>query len=125
MADYLPIRIPGQALVATASAAITAGQIVEVSGNDTVAPAGAASAKWLGVAAFDAKAGDRVTVHAGGTQAPIAAGSVTAGALVAVAADGKVATATEAVEDTPADPVVGVALTSAADGAEVRVQFIR
>lgn len=119
MADYLPIRIPGQALVATASAAITAGQVVEVSGNDTVAPAGAASAKWLGVAAFDAKAGDRVTVHAGGTQAPKASGAITAGDLVASAADGKVATSADG------SNAVGLALTTAADGAEVRVQFIR
>lgn len=119
MADYLPIRIPGQALVATASAAITAGQIVEVSGNDTVAPAAAASAKWLGVAAFDAKAGDRVTVHAGGTQAPKASGAVTAGDQVAVAAGGTVATSADGVG------AVGVALTNAADGAEARVQFIR
>lgn len=119
MADYLPIRIPGQALVATASAAITAGQIVEVSGNDTVAPAAAASVKWLGVAAFDAKAGDRVTVHAGGTQAPKASGAVTAGDQVAVAAGGTVATSADGVG------AVGVALTNAADGAEARVQFIR
>lgn len=119
MADYLPIRIPGQALVATASAAITAGQIVEVSGNDTVAPAAADSVKWLGVAAFDAKAGDRVTVHAGGTQAPKASGAVTAGDQVAVAAGGTVATSAEGVG------AVGVALTNAADGAEARVQFIR
>lgn len=120
MADYLPIRIPGQALVATASAAITAGQVVEVSGNDTVAPAGVASAKWLGVAAFDAKAGDRVTVHAGGTQAPKASGAITAGAEVVTAANGAVAAAGE-----DAAGVVGIALTTAADGAEVRVQFIR
>ena len=119
MADYLPIRIPGQALVATASADISGGQVVEVSGNDTVAPAAAASAKWLGVAAFNAKAGDRVTVHAGGTQAPKAAGAITAGDIVAAAADGAVATVTAA------EPAVGVALTDAADGAEVRVQFIR
>jgi predicted RecA/RadA family phage recombinase len=119
MADYLPIRIPGQALVATASAAITAGQIVEVSGNDTVAPAGAGSVKWLGVAAFDAKAGDRVTVHAGGTQAPKASGAVTAGDQVAVAADGAVATSADG-----AGAVV-FALTNAVDGAEARVQFIR
>lgn len=118
MADYLPIRIPGQALVATASAAITAGQIVEVSGNDTVAPADAASVKWLGVAAFDAVAGNRVTIHAGGTQAPAASGTVTAGDQVAVAADGKVATSVDG------DGAIGVALTTATD-AEVRVQFIR
>lgn len=119
MADYLPIRIPGQALVATASAAITAGQIVEVSGNDTVAPAGAGSAKWLGVAAFDAKAGDRVTIHAGGTQAPKASGAVTAGDQVAAAANGRVATSADGAA------ALGVALTNAADGAEVRVQFTR
>lgn len=120
MADYLPIRIPGQALVATASAAVTAGQVVEVSGNDTVAPAAAVSTKWLGVAAFDAKAGDRLTVHAGGTQAPKASGEITAGALVVTADAGKVATATE-----PAAAIIGIALTTATDGAEVRVQFIR
>jgi predicted RecA/RadA family phage recombinase len=57
MADYLPKRKPGQAIPMTASAAITGGQLVRVSGSGTVAPTSAASADWLGVAAQDAASG--------------------------------------------------------------------
>lgn len=121
MADYLPIRIPGQALVLQASADVTGGQLVAVSGSGTVAPAGAASAAWVGVAAFDAKSGAKVTVHCGGEQELVASGAITAGALVVSAAGGKVASST-----TPAaGTLVGVALTTAADGAKVRVKAER
>jgi len=122
MAEYIPVRIPGQALVAPASATIVGGQVVAVSGSGTVAPAGAASVAWLGVAGFDAASGDQVTVHAGGTQEVTASGAITAGAVVVTAANGQVAAA-------GADPAlgtqVGIALTTAASGAKVRVQFDR
>lgn len=121
MAEYLPVYKPGQALTLKASAAITAGQIVEVTGAGTVGPAGADSVKWVGVAAFDAATNDNVTIYAGGVQAPVASGTVTAGDLVVCAADGEVVS-----DATPATApaLVGVALSTATDAA-VRVAFVR
>ena len=121
MAEYLPIRTPGDALVATASASITGGNLVAVSGNGTVATAGATTVAWLGVAGFDAVSGDSVTVYAGGVQEVTASGAITAGAAVVAGANGTVVSSA-----TPAAATqVGVALTTAADGAKVRVKFAR
>lgn len=121
MADYLPLFKPGQAVTRQASAAITGGQVVMVSGDGTVAPATADTTAWLGVAAFDAASGDDVNVFSGGVQRPTASGAITAGALVECAAAGEVATAA-----TPAvGTVVGVALSTAADGETVDVAFVR
>ena len=121
MAEYLPILKPGQALTLKASAAVTAGQVVEVTGVNTCGPAGADSVKWVGVAAFDAAINDNVTIYAGGVQAPVASGLVTAGDLVVCAAVGEVIT-----DATPltAPALVGVALSTATDAA-VRVAFGR
>ena len=122
MAEYIPVLTPGHALVSSASATITGGQLVAVSGSGTVGPAGAASVAWVGVAAFDAASGDRVTVYTDGVQELTASGAITAGAVVVSGAAGTVATA----GGTPAlGTQVGVALTTAADGAKVRVKFAR
>lgn len=121
MAEYLPVYTPGQALTLKASASITGRQIVAVSGSGTVAPAGAASTAAVGVAGFDAATNDNVTIYAGGVQDVTASGSVTAGSPVICGANGTaVASATP-----PAGQQIGVALTTAADGARVRVQFGR
>ena len=121
MAEYLPIYKPGQALTLKASAAVTGKQIVAVSGSGTVAPAGAASTAAVGVAAFDAATNDNVTVYAGGVQEVTASGAITAGSPVICGASGTVVAAA-----TPAaGQQVGIALTTAADGASVRVQFGR
>ncbi len=117
MADYLPIFKQGDTFTSQASAAITGGQLVAVSGTGTVAPAGAAATNVVGVAAFDAASGDKVTIFRGGVQYPIAVTAVTAGDLVDAAAAGKVATGTTA--------PVGVALTTAGAGAPVQVLFNR
>lgn len=117
MAEYLPLYTPGQALTLKASAAVAGGQVLEVTGAGTVGPAGAASVKTVGVAGFDAAVNDNVTIYAGGVQLCTASGAVTAGDQVAAAAGGKVATGTTA--------VIGIALSTAADGAIVRVQFNR
>lgn len=117
MAEYLPIYKPGQAITLKASAAITGGQVVEVTGDGTVGPAGAASTKVLGVAGFDAAINDNVTVYAGAVQHCTASGAITAGDTVQAAASGKVATGTTA--------PIGLALSTAADAADVRVRFIR
>lgn len=121
MAEYLPIYKPGQAITLKASATVTGKQVVAVSGSGTVAPAGAASTAAVGVAAFDAATNDNVTIYAGGVQEVIASGAITAGSPVICGAAGTVvASATP-----PAGQQVGVALTTAADAAAVRVQFGR
>lgn len=121
MAEYLPILKPGQALTLKASATITGGLLVSVSGSGTVATAGAASTSVVGVAAFDGVTNDNVTVFAGGVQECVASGAITAGSpVIAGAAGTVVASATP-----PAGQQVGVALTTAADTAKVRVQFLR
>lgn len=121
MAEYLPIHTPGQAVTLKASASITAGQVVGVTGSGTVGPAGADSAVMVGVAAQDASTNDYVTVYCGGTQSVTAAGAITAGDAIECAANGTVATASGGTVLT----VIGVALTTAADTAKVRVRFIR
>lgn len=121
MAEYLPIYKPGQAVTLKASASITGGQVVAVSGNGTVAPAGADSAAWVGVAAFDAATNDNVTIFCGGVQNVTASGAITAGDAIECAASGAVATAASATALT----YVGIALTTAADAAKVRVAFAR
>lgn len=115
MADYSPLFKPGSAITYSASAEVAGGQVVEVSGDRTVAPAAAGSLKVVGVAGFAAAVGDQVTVYSGGVQRPVASGAVAAGDRVAAAADGKVATATEG--------TIGVALAAAADDAPVQIKF--
>ncbi len=122
MAEYLPIFKPGQAITLKASAAITGGQVVEVTGAGTVGPAGANSTKVVGVAGFDAAINDYVTVYAGGVQNCTSAGVITAGDLVAAAASGNVAT--NAAPD--AGVQIGIALSTTTGASQaVRVQFAR
>lgn len=89
MADYLPKFKPGQSVTYKASEAITGGRLVEITGDRTVAHAGADSAKVIGVAGFDAAIGDDVTVFSGGVQRLTAATVIAAGTAVTAAADGK------------------------------------
>ena len=117
MAEYLPIFNTGQAITLKASAALTGGQVVEVTGNGTVGPAGAASTKVVGVAGFDAAINDNVTVYRGGVQHATAAGDITAGDTIQAAASGQVATGSTA--------PIGVALFTAANGEDVRFAHTR
>lgn len=121
MAEHTPIFKPGEAITRVASAAVTGGQVLIVSGNDTVAPASAASAAWLGVAAFDAASGEQVTVLSGGVHELTASGAIAAGARVVTAAAGAVA---DIGAGTDYSQVVGVALAAAAGG-KVRVKLVR
>jgi hypothetical protein len=130
MAEYLPVKSPGQALTPSASATITAGQLVAVSGVSTVAAAGANALNWLGVAAFDAVNGDVVTVYCDGVQELVTTGTVTAGDLVVAAASGTVSTLAAVSTPTAADvtntrAIVGVALTTATTGLKVQVKLAR
>ncbi|MFJ2518660.1 capsid cement protein [Cellulosimicrobium cellulans] len=114
MGDYVPL-FEGNARTFTADADVTGGQLVIVTGDRAVSTATADSAAVVGVAAFDAKDGDDVTVHGGGVQRLIAAGAITAGARVAAAAGGKVSVTGE--------NTIGLALTAAADGAEAQIRL--
>lgn len=121
MADYLPKFKPGQSVTFTASADVTGGRLVAVTGNRTVGPAGADSSAVVGVAGFNAKAGERVTVftRAGGVHPLTASAAIAAGAKVSSAAAGKIQTvgATE-------NPI-GLALEAAtADNDVIDVLFI-
>ena len=90
MADYLPKFHDGVAITLSSSAAVTGGQLVAVTGDGTVGPAGADSTAVVGVAGFDVQSGDRLTVYRHGVQRLTAADAITAGAPVAAAADGQV-----------------------------------
>lgn len=119
--DYVPLYKPGQTITSQVSAAVVGGQLLAVSGSGTVAPAGAASTAWVGVAAFDAPTvGDKVTIHCGGVQRLVASGAITAGAGVIAGANGTVATGLGTVGQQ-----VGIALTTAADTALVEVLMVR
>ena len=61
MGDYNPLA-PACALGWIASAAITGGQLVAITGNGTVGPAAETSQSVLGIAAFDAISGSNVTI---------------------------------------------------------------
>jgi len=60
MGDYVPVAEGPYSYVT--SAAVTGGQLVELTGNNTVQPASVTSQQVVGVAAFDAASGARVTV---------------------------------------------------------------
>lgn len=124
MAEYLPLHSPGKAFTRTTSAAVTAGQLVSVSGSGTVAPSAAADVAWCGVAGQDASAtGFLITVFSGGVQRCVAGtGGVTAGQLVHAGAAGTVIAHTNGTTDYL---VVGVALTTATATNLVEVQFDR
>lgn len=122
MAEYLPLHLPGKAYTRAASAAITGGQLVRVSGAGTVAPTSAASADWLGVAGFDAAIGDNVVVYSEGVQRLVASGTIAAGANVEGAATGQAASHTNGTNDVN---IVGLALNAVTVGQLVEVSMLR
>ena len=129
MAEWLPKYLDGDSWTSTASATITAGQLLAVSGVNTVAPAGVNASNHVGVAMFDAASGAVVTVSSPQVGVCIASGAITAGDLVAPAAAGAVSTLAVVSTPTAADvtgtrALVGVALTTAV-GNLVTVFFVR
>jgi hypothetical protein len=121
MSDYIPRHTPGTAVTFSASADVIGGRLVIASGAKTVAPATADAANVVGVAGFDAKSGDQVTVYTRptGVHALVAAGAIAAGAQVAAGAAGKVVTIGES------ENPVGIALeAAAADNDVIDVLFL-
>lgn len=98
-----------------AGADIQKGQVVYISGDMIVSPTTGASAAVLGVAMMDCKAGEPIAVECEGLFKLTAAGTIAAGARVASAANGKVATGTE--------NTIGVALNAATADGDVYVKF--
>jgi hypothetical protein len=119
MADYTPVFTNGTApWTLQASATVTAGRLVEVTGAGTVGPAGAASTKVLGVAAFDAASGAKVDVWplAGLTHKVLGTGAIAAGDNLAAGAGGVVA----AIGAGTFGQLVGVADRAGADATIIR-----
>lgn len=142
MADYTPVFLPGQTFTSQASGAITGGDLVGVSGSNTVAKITAlASQAYVGIAAHDAATGAKVAVIAAKpVHESVADGTVTAGdaitstntanrqvkTLATTAAD-LGATYVQAAVNTAVNlavnnvrAVVGIALTTASDNTLVR-----
>lgn len=146
MADYVPVYLPGEVMSGSASASITGGQLLEVTGSDQVGPtATLQSQKIIGVAAKDVLSGERVPFYGRGVvHESLADGTVTAGDLVGStntagrgvktivpSAIDAGATYVQAAVNTAINAglqtdraVLGVALRTAADGLKVRwMQF--
>lgn len=94
MSDYLPKFEASKPFTLSASAAVTGGRLVVVTGDRTVGPAGADAANAIGVAGFDGAIGDAVTIYPlpGTVHKLIASAAIAAGARIITAAGGKVAT---------------------------------
>lgn len=123
-----PVYFPGSRVTFAISAAVTAGQMVEVTGNMTVGPAGAASRKVVGMAMQTGSAvGDKIAVQIFGFIARLtASGAIAAGDELNPAAAGAVATLAAAAAATLGDinnarSVIGVALEAISNGATGRV----
>lgn len=119
MADYTPVFTNGTApWTLQASATVTGGRLVEVTGNGTVGPAGAASVKVLGVAAADTASGFKVDVWplAGLTHRVLGTGAINAGDNLAAGAAGVVA----AIGAGTFGQLVGVADRAGADATIIR-----
>lgn len=124
MADYTPIYAGGvNTFTATTSAIVSAGKVLKVSADGTVAhAASAADTACIGVAASDAASGARVTVWplANCVHELTALATITAGDGVVAAAGGAVATATVATA-AAAGTLIGIATTTRTGAGTVRV----
>lgn len=147
MADYTPVFVPGRVWTATASAAVSGGDLLEVSGSGTVQKANTTanlSSHVIGVAGNDTPINGRVTVYGRGIiHESVANGTVTAGDQITNATSGDTAgsqvktlavsnidvggafvqatvnTAVNAGLNAVRD-VIGIALTTASNPAKVR-----
>lgn len=127
MAQTTPLWGPAESISLAISASVIGGRLLEISGSNTVAHAGAGSTKWIGVAAYDVTFSSSVTryveIRRGWVESLLAAANVTAGDLVMCAASGQVtpiaaAGGTYAAADiTNTRARVGLALETFASGA--------
>ena len=125
--ELIPFKEHANRVTATPSAAVTGKRFVSISGDRqpdgtyTVAPTGAAG-KALGVAAWDAGVGSKVTVVTitSGDIVPVRAGAaLTANASVMSDATGQAVVATAGATG------LGIALTGCASGADAQILLTR
>jgi predicted RecA/RadA family phage recombinase len=102
---------PDGPLTLTTSAAVTGNTCLAISGDETVATAGAATNKFIGIAAFDAASGASVTVLTEGVYDLPSSGTIAAGVPVECGAAGVVVAHTEGTND---DRVIGKSIKAAA-----------
>jgi hypothetical protein len=121
VADYIEVSEPTTRRTRTAGGTITGGQLVYVSGANTVQATSAATGAWVGIATQDATSGNKVGVISGNEQELVAAATIAAGDPLMAAAAGQVTPFT----GTTYSQKVGTALTGGASGAKVRVQMDR
>lgn len=119
MPEYAALYKPGQEVTLTASATITGGNVVVVSGDETVAPSSGASAAAVGVAAYDAASGATLDVIFGGVHELVSTGTINAGDPITSAASGQVA----AFSGTTYSTIIGKALKAAASNKVVARLF--
>jgi hypothetical protein len=91
MAEHLPKFAPGRAVTREASATITGGQLLTVTGEKTVGPTTGQGQVVAGVAARDALDTELVVVQRGGVHVLTAAEAISAGDRIQSGAAGKVA----------------------------------
>lgn len=119
--EYVPKFLGGCEVTYTAAAAVTAGQLVEVTGAYQVSPASAAAQAQFGVAAQSAGVNATTAVYFEGIHTLAASGAITAGQAVTAATGGAVAAATSS---TPAGEIVGYAQAAAANNlVDVRLSY--
>lgn len=109
--EYEPHYFPAERLPLTTSADVTAGQVVVVSGANTVAAIAAPNEAWLGVAAHDAANGKPIVVYTAGVHQVPASGAIAAGKPVIGATDGAVAAFANGTDEP--EEIIGVALSAA------------
>jgi hypothetical protein len=128
--DYTPVYAPSKVVSMTVSSAVVGGDILIVSGNGTVAKCTTLQAQnYVGVAGEDTAANGRVTVYSRGfIHESLADGAVNAGSQLNTSGTaGRQVVAAPATSATPAKAdvdnaraIIGVALTTVADGQKVR-----
>ncbi|MCW3766463.1 DUF2190 family protein [Paenarthrobacter sp. PAE-2] len=111
MGQHVRLFDDGAPVTFTATVDVVGGQLLTVTGPRSVSPTSGSTAAWVGTAAFDAAAGEKVTVLPGGVQRILASGAIAAGARVIPAAAGKVVT----IGAGDAAHAVGTALTAGTD----------
>ncbi|MEU9888005.1 capsid cement protein [Sphaerisporangium sp. NPDC051011] len=118
MADYLPVfRNGADPFTMTASANVTGGQVLYVSGVGSVAPTAGANGAAIGIAQHDAPSGGLVTVWplSGVIHETTSPAGVTAGAALTSSTSGGVDSGTLATI-AAAGTYIGTAITTAASG---------
>lgn len=126
MAEHVPHYHSTPPVSLGTTAAVDGGQCVEITGNKTVGPAGAASAKCIGVAGRDAGGTgeqNQTVVYVDGVHDLTASGAIAAGAQVVCGAAGTVAALAAAAAGDAADvnnarAIIGTALEAISDTAK-------